>query len=187
MALDTISMLQDTVSVLQDRVSVLQDTKCLTVTLKNDNSESMTFAVPGYQKMEEAGATFTSTPFYTHPNGYLMKVENGCSMGFLMSRVEASIRVLTGKHDTQLKWPFRGKVKIELLNQLADSDHITQTVGVVLHEDEQTRHRQHSTRLQPGNEHPVPHGRHSVLQSISGSGWAKALAEMHSKVNRSYA
>jgi hypothetical protein len=37
------------------------------VTLNNDNPESITFAVPDYQKMKEAGATFTSPSFTLTP------------------------------------------------------------------------------------------------------------------------
>jgi hypothetical protein len=92
MALDTVNVLQDTISVLQD--------KCLTVTLKNDHSEFMTFAVSDYQKMEEAGVTFTSPPFYTHINGYLMEVTGTKVFSHLdESGVKPFIRVLKGNHD----------------------------------------------------------------------------------------
>jgi hypothetical protein len=132
MALDTVTMLQ-------------------TVTFKDDNSESLTFAVPDYQKMKKDGATFTSPSFYTHPNGYLMEVAvrsqivRGRFSLFArikdlhsQSGVVASIRVLKGNCDAKLNWPFRGKVEIELLNQLADRGHLRETEEVVLCRGEKT-------------------------------------------------
>jgi hypothetical protein len=156
MTLDTVSIMQDRVSRLQDTVSTLQEAVCVytlqdqCLTLKNDNSESMTFAVSGYQKMKEAGDTFISPSFYTHPNGYLMVmevvVENVTGAGGLFSSKvnkvnvgEVSIRVQKASHNAELKWPFRGKVKTELLNQLADRNHRAQTEEVVLHDGEKTR------------------------------------------------
>jgi hypothetical protein len=50
--------------------------------------------------------------------------------------VITSIRVLKGRHDATLKWPFRGK---ELLNQLTDRNHFTQAEEVMLREGEQTQ------------------------------------------------
>jgi hypothetical protein len=130
MALDTVSVLQDTVS-----------DKCLTVTLNNDNPESITFAVPDYHEVEFTSPSFTSPSFYTNPNGYLMEVAVKTALveQNLQVYVTTCIRVLKGSHDANLKWPFRGKVKIELLNQLTDRNHFTQTEKVVLREGEQTQ------------------------------------------------
>ena len=36
-------------------------------------------------------------------------------------------RILGGKYDAALKWPFIGDVKITLLNQLEDKNHYTKT------------------------------------------------------------
>ena len=111
MALDTVNTLQT------------QD-----ITLKNLDSTSMTFAVPGYQEKMEARAVFTSPSFYTHPNGYHMVVKVRWK-GFVSfsSQLEVSALILEGAYDTALKWPFKGRVNIKLLNQLADKNHITCT------------------------------------------------------------
>ena len=110
MALDTVNTLQDTVNTLQE--------KCLVATLKS--SESMTFAVPGYQEKRVAAAVFTSPSFYTHPSGYHMAVTIRWNQ---FATMEVSVQMLEGAYDTALKWPFRGKVTVELLNQLGDQNH----------------------------------------------------------------
>ena len=117
MSIATVNTLQDTVNMLQ---GIIQE-KCPAVTLNNFDSKSMTFAVPGYQGKREACAVFTSPSFYTHPNGYHMAVKVRWE-GKVYSRVSALI--LEGAYDAVLKWPFRGKVLFELLNQLEDNNHI---------------------------------------------------------------
>ena len=119
MALDTVNTLQDTVNTHQDTINMLQgiiQEKC-PVTLNNLNSKSMTFAVPDHQwKKDDA---FTSPSFYTHPYGYHMAVK----VQRITPQLVASAHILEGAYDAVLKRPFRGKVRIELLNQLEDNNH----------------------------------------------------------------
>ena len=113
MSIDTVNMLQ----------GIIQE-KCLAVTLNNLDSKSMTFAVPGYQGKMETCAVFTSPSFYTHPNGYHMAVKVLWKENIFCSHLEVSILILEGAYNAVLKRPFRGKVLIELLNQLEDNNHI---------------------------------------------------------------
>ena len=107
----------DTVNTLQDMVDTLQ-AKCLT--------ESTIFAVPGYQEKKAARAVFTSPSFYTHPYGYHMAVTVHWDTTF----ISFNAQILKGPYDTALKWPFRGKVIIKLLNQLQDMNHHSYTRNI---------------------------------------------------------
>ena len=44
------------------------------------------------------------------------------------THVAVYVHIAEGRNDSKLKWPFIGKVKIELLNQLKDGNHHIETV-----------------------------------------------------------
>ena len=44
------------------------------------------------------------------------------------THVAVFVHILEGRNDSKLKWPFIGKVEIELLNQLKNSNHHIETV-----------------------------------------------------------
>ena len=109
MALDTVVALQESVRVLKD-------------------GESMAFELAEYEKKREEGVVCCSPEFYTSSKGYLMKVRvfaNGKGSGE-GTHLSVYIKILKGKYDDELKWPFVGKVTISLLNQLDDASHVTQ-------------------------------------------------------------
>ena len=115
-------MALDIVNTLQDEVNTL---KSLTVT-----SNGVTFAITDYQKKMRARTVFTSPSFYTHPNGYRMAVSVYCYFdnGPI---ADISALILEGAYDTDaLKWPFRGKVNIELLNQSEDTKHYRSSADI---------------------------------------------------------
>ena len=63
--------------------------------------------------------------FYTHPHGYQMCVEvcpngNGDGKG---SHVSIFTCLMKGPFDEYLKWPFRGEVTIQIVNQAGGHDH----------------------------------------------------------------
>ena len=67
-----------------------------------------------------------SQPFYTSKGGYKMSLlvkPNG------FNRVSCSIDLMPGEYDDTLEWPFRGKVTVEILNQLGDRNHSKHTVN----------------------------------------------------------
>ena len=71
------------------------------------------------------GTEFKSPSFYTSTDGYNMCIfvypnGNGDSIG---THVSVYVRILNGRNDKNLTWPFIGTVQIELLNQLADQKH----------------------------------------------------------------
>ena len=91
------------------------------------DGQSITFKVTGFQGKKENNKMFTSPSFYTSPGGYHMAITvyangNGFDKG---THVSVYAPILQGKYDTELRWPFIGKVKLTLLNQLEDNKHKT--------------------------------------------------------------
>ena len=69
--------------------------------------------------------------FYTHPHGYRMCVcvypnGNGDGEGTHVSIFTCMMR---GPFDNDLKWPFRGEITIQIVNQARDHDHIENTIS----------------------------------------------------------
>ena len=79
-----------------------------------------------------------SPSFYTHPRGYRMCLgvyANGyddreyvsyryCGLTY----VTVNICLMRGEWDNYLKWPFRGYITIQLLNQIKDKGHLEKTL-----------------------------------------------------------
>lgn len=68
---------------------------------------------------------FKPHPFYTFPQGYKMQFTvnvygDGSGKG---SHMSIFLSLTKGEFDNQLKWPFRGSVTIQLLDQESDSEH----------------------------------------------------------------
>ena len=87
--------------------------------------EAAVFQLPGYANKKEKNETFYSTPFYTHPGGYKMCINvdaNGYGAGE-GTHVSVFTRILRGRYDNQLHWPFLGTVRYEMLNQLGNNKH----------------------------------------------------------------
>ena len=120
-ALKTVHSQQSAIDSLQATVQSLS-TK-LEKVLKN--KESKTFRLSEYGKKKETNKVFHFPPFYTHPNGYHMALRvdangQGACKG---THVSVYAAILEGEYDAGLKWPFVGKVRVTLLNQLQDMNH----------------------------------------------------------------
>ena len=71
-----------------------------------------------------------SPAFYTHPRSYRMCVfvdPNGYGHG-KGTHVSIFMCVLCGPFDDHLKWPFRGEITIQLVNQAGNHDHVEKTI-----------------------------------------------------------
>ena len=115
MSLKMITKLQSTVS------SMERDSNTL---------GAITFKMSEYSKIKNE--TFYSEPFYTSPGGYKLCIRvdpigNGKARGIYIS---IFLKLLEGPNDESLHWPFLGTVVIELLNQIADSNHHHETFTV---------------------------------------------------------
>ena len=65
-------------------------------------------------------------PFYTHPNSYkvcLLVYVNGDGLG-KGTHLSVHVCLMWGEFNNQLRWPFRGSVTIQLVNQEEDRDHL---------------------------------------------------------------
>ena len=80
-----------------------------------------------YMKSEEE---WYSPSFLSHTNGYQMCVRiaaNGEDEG-QGTHLSLYIHLMAGKNDDNLSWPFRGEVKVQLINRRDDHDHYEQNI-----------------------------------------------------------
>ena len=105
----------------------------------NESVKKLTEAVARIGKLEEAlkkvksgvviklSASMISPEFYVYDGGHKIIVR---SEGFNKTGkhlLVVCIAVVPGQYDDLLKWPSKGTVQIELLNQEADCDHLVMT------------------------------------------------------------
>ena len=85
------------------------------------------FMMEGFQEKKEKDLCWYSDPVYSHFGGYKMCLKvcaNGSGDG-KGTHVSAYIYLMRGDNDDSLKWPFKGTIKVSLLNQLEDGQHCT--------------------------------------------------------------
>jgi TNF receptor-associated factor 4 len=129
MALCTVVTLQDTVEKLTMK---LEDLEGVLHTPR-------TLVLRGYQRKKESDEIFSSSPTYASLGGYYVVVRvhaNGCGYG---KGTHASVfaSLMRGKHDGSLKWPFVGKFRFTMLNQLEDDNHYTRTMEICVEDNMQ--------------------------------------------------
>ena len=69
--------------------------------------------------------------FYTHPHGYRMCIRvlsNGNRSGE-GTHVSIYTCMMQGPFDDCLKWPFRGEITIQIVNQVGDRDHVKMIIS----------------------------------------------------------
>ena len=81
----------------------------------------------GFQEKKEKDEDWYSDPVYSHFGGYKICLNvdangYGAEKG---SHVSVFIYLMRGDNDNNLKWPFKGTIKVSLLNQLEDGQHRT--------------------------------------------------------------
>ena len=98
-------------------------------------NENMTPISPWTTKMsafsQKRNEFWFSPPFFTHPGGYLVCLEiwgNGHGSG-KGTHLSVFLRLMKGENDDQLKWPLSLAIKITLLNQASDSNHISEQIN----------------------------------------------------------
>ena len=88
------------------------------------------FVMTNFEHFREGGSDWQSIPFYSHLEGYslcLVVNPNGVS-NIEGSYVSVYACLMQGEFDDRLKWPFRGAITIQLLNQLDDRIPATGTI-----------------------------------------------------------
>lgn len=88
------------------------------------------FTIHSVSSLQRHQGKWVSAPFYTHAQGYRMCLKvypNGyaTSEG---SEVTLYVCIMKGKYDKLLKWPFKGLVVLQLLDQKSGTDHLVRTV-----------------------------------------------------------
>ena len=81
----------------------------------------------GFQEKKGNDEVWSSDPVYSHFGGYKMCLSvypNGHKEG-KGTHVSVYVYLMRGDNDDNLKWPFKGTIKVSLLNQLEDGQHCT--------------------------------------------------------------
>ena len=85
------------------------------------------FVMTHFEHHKEGDHLWYSPSFYTHREGYRMCLQvnaNGINEG-RGTHISVATFLVRGEFDSLLKWPFRGTVIIQLVNQLEDKKHFT--------------------------------------------------------------
>ena len=83
-----------------------------------------------HMKYEREKESIYSPSFYTHSSGYQMCIKlypNGCGDG-KETHVSVSTCLMRGPYDDHLKWPFRGEITVQIVNQARDHSHVENTI-----------------------------------------------------------
>ncbi len=92
--------------------------------------------VCNFAEKKENNVEFKSEPFFTVPNGYKMNIKVRCN-GYGDGHVSVSAYLLDVPYKEKLKWPFKGTVTLELINQLQDAGH--ERLNLVFIDNKQAR------------------------------------------------
>ena len=95
--------------------------------------------VSDYSYKKRNNIMYKSEPFFTSPSGYKMELwvyTNGDGEGS-GTHLSVFLHILEGPFDSKLSWPFLGKLKCKLLNQLEDNNHHAETTTFI--DDEASR------------------------------------------------
>ncbi len=81
--------------------------------------------MPNFRKHRRTNGGWHSEGFYTHPQGYKMCLGvyahgRGNGRG---THVSYFLYLMPGEFNNHLKWPFQGRITVQLLNQLEDNGH----------------------------------------------------------------
>ena len=81
----------------------------------------------GFQEKTKSGEGWLSDPVYSHFGGYkiCLSVEVNGACGVRGTDMSLYACLMRGDNDSNLKWPFKGTIKVSLLNQLEDGQHHT--------------------------------------------------------------
>ena len=102
---------------------------------------------------------------YTHPRGYRMCVSvcpNGHGKG-KGTHVSIYTHMMQGPFDDNLKWPFRGEITIQIVNQVGDHDHVEDVIRYTDKTPDETAGR--------------------VTDKERARGWGKPLFLAHNKLH----
>ena len=160
--------------------------------------ESFVFKMTNYSSKKKNKEIFFSDPFYSHLNGYKMRVKihvNGTGSGE-GTHISVSILFLKGPHDQSLQWPFLGEVTFTILNQMGDYNHFKRFISAQGNEDVKLGHLDIETFLShsllseewPDNVLLLKNDTLFFRVSVNLSGslsWLECSKKMHPKLAKS--
>ena len=84
----------------------------------------VTVKMSDYYAHELKSFRWYSNPFYTHHNGYMMRLLLYAGAGE-HTHLAAYLQLRKGEHDDKLVWPLTAKFMITLFNQISDDEHFS--------------------------------------------------------------
>ena len=88
------------------------------------------FPIDFHMKYERNKKSIYSPSFYTHSSGYQMCIifnPNGYGDG-KGTHISIFTCLMRGPYDDHLKWPFRGEITVQIVNQAGDHSHVEKTI-----------------------------------------------------------
>ena len=129
--LQHIMMLTDLVSQLCAKSGVSnsleQKTWLMNKILQKEPVPPWVIKMEGFQAKKEQNEEWFSDPVYSHFGGYKMCLKVVAN-GHFGTHVSVYVYLMRGDNDDNLKWPFKGTIKVSLLNQLENGYHRTEEV-----------------------------------------------------------
>lgn len=98
--------------------------------LPGSDVSQVTLKLSNFTRLQAANQPWYSPPFETSKGGHTMRLEvypngrNGRG-----THISVYVIIVKGKNDENIPWPFVGRVKVELLNQVNDSNHTSLDFG----------------------------------------------------------
>ena len=86
------------------------------------------FIMPKFEIRRQTGEQWNSKPFYTHPQGYKMRLMVDANRNGEGTYISVFVILVSGEFDDCLKWPFRGSITIQLLEQEGANRHHSEII-----------------------------------------------------------
>ena len=89
------------------------------------------FTLTKFSNRKALNNVFYSTPFYTHQEGYKLRliVYANRSISGAGTHIAVYVVIMKGEYDDQLQWPFEGTIKANMLNWREAKGHISKSVS----------------------------------------------------------
>ena len=99
----------------------------------------VSFTMPDFQQKKLSKSPWYSPSFYTHPYGYKMCLRVDANGYDVRTNIHVSmyLHMMRGEYDESLKWPFRGDITVQLLNQVGYRGHHMLTIHFTDHADDE--------------------------------------------------
>ena len=87
------------------------------------SNQLLEFTVTGVSSRLANKSKYYSPPFYTHSNGYKLRLEVN-----IEGQMGLFARLLAGEYDSSLKWPMNVEVSVEMVNWVSNNFHIVKII-----------------------------------------------------------